>query len=146
MSSWPISVPCPPGSSPITSSSLKTGTWPAHSPGNLTLTRSGRTSLFCQGIGSAKSVFDPLTANVRTFDDMHRSFTESVLAGDFAKEVPVVTGVTADEGLVLAAPLYKSKQKWRKLFQVRSLLKHIVIILSFSPLTHWNQAHLCFVP
>ena len=38
-------------------------------------------------------------------------------AGDFAKDVPVLTGVTADEGLILAAPFFKEKRKWTKLFK-----------------------------
>ena len=38
-------------------------------------------------------------------------------AGDFAKDVPILTGVTADEGLVLAAPFFKDKRKWTKLFK-----------------------------
>ena len=46
-----------------------------------------------------------------------RSFAESVAAGDFARDVPILTGVTADEGLILAAPFFKDKRKWTKLFR-----------------------------
>ena len=38
-------------------------------------------------------------------------------AGDFARDVPILTGVTADEGLILAAPFFKDKRKWTKLFK-----------------------------
>lgn len=46
-----------------------------------------------------------------------KSFAESVEAGNFARNVPILTGVTADEGLILAAPFFKDKRKWTKLFK-----------------------------
>ncbi len=47
-----------------------------------------------------------------------RTFSESVTAGEFAKDVPVLTGICANEGLILAAGFHKTKKRWNLLFKV----------------------------
>ena len=46
-----------------------------------------------------------------------KPFTKLVAEGSFPKDVPILTGINSEEGLILSAPFHKSPKRWDLLFR-----------------------------
>lgn len=45
------------------------------------------------------------------------SFEEAIAEGNFDKDIPILAGVTGEEGLIITAPFLKSQKRWNLFFQ-----------------------------
>ena len=48
---------------------------------------------------------------------MPKSFEESIKAGSFDNKIPILSGTMGEEGLIVTAPFYKSKKRWKIFFR-----------------------------
>ena len=76
-----------------------------------------RTLLFKNWDSSFPLPWKPIVDKNAKRPFMPFSFEEAIQAGNFDKNIPILAGVTSEEGLIVTAPFHKSQRRWNLFFR-----------------------------